>query len=101
MRGFEKRGGLGFDRAVESGSRDFVAGGTVRRRVWWKYVQQQRRDASVSEMRRDTGAHRACAEYGNLVDMLHECELLSDDVTPYFTGKQSERQCCGRRVGGM
>jgi hypothetical protein len=43
-------------------------------------------------MRRDTGAHRACAEYGNLVDMLHECELLSDDVTPYFTGKQSERQ---------
>src|SRR5260370_5662548 len=25
-------------------------------------------------MRHDTGAHRACAEYGNLVDMLHECE---------------------------
>jgi hypothetical protein len=24
--------------------------------------------------------------------MLHECGLLSDDVTSYFTGKQSERQ---------
>ena len=65
-------------KTVESGSRDFVAGGaiTVGRRVCRNYIEQQGRHSCVGEVGGDAGAHGAGAEDGNSMDAFHKYELL-------------------------